>query len=117
MLYFSKDREPAEYDYWTAHYDIVPTIMEDVFKVKNEESDYSVGHTLFEDSKRDFLLVDSYIGYGMIDERGNITNILYGGECEILDNRLNERYERSFDEALYKKIKGQIEAFYSSGAK
>jgi len=117
MLYFSKDRVPAEYDYWTAHYDIVPTIMEDVFKVKNEASDYSVGHTLFEDSKRDFLLVDSYIGYGMIDEHGNITNILYGGECEILDNKLNECYERSFDDTLYKKVKGQIEAFYASGTK
>ena len=113
FIYYSQEREPQVYTHWTNHYDMVPTLMQDVFSVQNPASDYSIGKSLFDTSKREFHLVDSYIAFGIIDTLGTITNIYYDGKYEILDKNLNELHEADIDDSqLYEKAMEVITSFY-----
>jgi hypothetical protein len=112
FIYYSNEREPQVYSHWTSHYDVVPTLMQDVFLAQNPASDYSIGKSLFDTSKREFHLVDSYIAFGIIDTLGTITNIYYNGEYEILDKNLNELQEADLDVQLYEKAMRLITSFY-----
>ncbi len=71
--------------YQTSHYDIVPTLFKHLFQCKNPTSDYSVGFDLFRESHRPYLVVGSYIDFGIV-ESGRITRILPGGNLEVLDS-------------------------------
>jgi membrane-anchored protein YejM (alkaline phosphatase superfamily) len=112
LIYYSSDKAPQVYNHWTAHYDIVPTLMQDVFNVENPTTDYTIGKSLFDKDERSFLSVDSYIALGIIDSVGTITNIYNDGSYEILDNQLNELPEANFDQSLYHEVLKQISSFY-----
>jgi len=114
LIYYSHEKEPAVYTHWTAHYDVVPTLMQELFAVQNPPSDYSIGKSLFDTTRREFMPVDSYIALGIIDTLGTITNIYYGdGKYEITDSGLNELYDVEINNDLYKKVLEQIFSFYS----
>ena len=53
-------------NYRTSHYDIVPTLMQEVFNVSEPMASYSSGHSLFSEGNRDWLLVHSYFNYGVV---------------------------------------------------
>jgi membrane-anchored protein YejM (alkaline phosphatase superfamily) len=92
---------------------MVPTLMQDVFSVQNPASDYSIGKSLFDTTKREFHLADSYIAFGIIDTLGTITNIYYDGKYEILDKNLNELHKADIDDSpLYEKAMRLITSFY-----
>jgi membrane-anchored protein YejM (alkaline phosphatase superfamily) len=112
LIYYSADRHPEEYRHWTTHYDIVPTLMQDVLSVKNPSTDYSIGKSLFDQSDRSFVIVDSYIALGIIDSLGTITNIYDDGNYEVLDRNLNELPKAEFNSFLYGKVLKQISSFY-----
>lgn len=112
MVYFN-GKDSVRSDRWTAHYDLVPTLMRDVFGTQNDPSDYAIGITLFDTtSVRDFLLVDSYIGIGMIDSTGNITNVYYDGDYALTDSNLRDRFKAPFDRVLFERAEEQILRFY-----
>lgn len=46
--------------YRTAHYDIVPTLLQDALLCANPEEDYSIGQNLFNAKPRPFTLISSY---------------------------------------------------------
>lgn len=87
--------------------------MQDVFGTTNNSSDYSIGQSLFDSTAhRDFLLVDSYIGVGMIDSAGNITNVYYDGDYSITDRDLDDQFDVPFDRALFDRAETQIKQFW-----
>lgn len=112
LIYYTQEREPAVYSHWTSHYDIVPTLMEDAFNAQNQATDYSIGKSLFNESDREFLLVDSYIALGIIDTSGQIANIYYDGKYEILDKNLNELPDAKLNTRIYNEALKQITSFY-----
>lgn len=112
MIYFN-GKDTVVSDRWTSHYDLVPTLMRDVLGTTNDPSDYSIGTSLFDETNiRDFMLVDSYIGIGMIDTLGNITNVYYDGDYAITDKNLRDRFKIPFDHSLLEKAEAQISQFY-----
>lgn len=112
MIYFN-GKDSISSDRWTAHYDLAPTLMQDVFGTLNPCSDYSIGSSLFDSTAhRDFLLVDSYIGAGLIDSLGNITNIYYDGDYAVTDSLLNDKFSEPYDSLLWGRAKKQISAFW-----
>lgn len=112
MIYFN-GKDTISTDRWTSHYDLVPTLMKDVFGTINDPSDYSIGNYLMDTTQtRGFLLVDSYIGIGMIDTLGNITNVYYDGDYSITDAHLKDRFRTPFDYELLKKAEAQISQFW-----
>ena len=111
MIYYNPDSEATTYHHWTAHYDVVPTLMRDMFNVTNPVSDYSIGKYLQDTTERDFLVVDSYIGIGMIDSKRNITNLFYDETYQITDASLNEDFHAEVDVELYRKVQDQLKMF------
>ena len=112
MIYYHPEVTPAVYDHWTAHYDLVPTLMRDLFGAENAPSDYSMGTYLDDKKDRNYLLVDTYIGAGVIDSTKNILNLLYSGECQLTDAGLNEDFSSPIDSSLVEKMNNQLQMFY-----
>lgn len=112
-LVYYNGKDSVTTDRWTCHYDLVPTLMSDVFGTKNDPSDYAIGTSLMDSlNTREFLLVDSYIGIGMIDTLGNITNVYYDGDYSITDKDLRDRFKAPFDYKMLEKAEEQITRFY-----
>lgn len=112
MVYFNA-KDTIVSDKWTSHYDLVPTLMNDLFGTTNNPSDYSIGVSLFDTTAhRDFLLVDSYIGVGMIDSMGTITNVYYDGDYSITDHNLDDQFDAPFNRALFDRAETQIKQFW-----
>lgn len=112
FLYFDSRNAPLRFSHWTAHYDVVPTLMEDLFAVENPASDYSIGKNLRDTTERAFLVVDSYIGFGFVDKQGNITNLYHDHTCEMLDSRLDVRDGAEFDVRTFGEVMRLVERFY-----
>lgn len=112
MIYYN-GKDSIVTNRWTSHYDLVPTLMRDVFGTLNDPSDYAIGtHLMDSTATRDFLLVDSYIGIGMIDASGNITNVYYDGDYSITDQNARDRFKAKFDDGLLKRAEAQISQFW-----
>jgi len=70
----------------TSHYDIVATLMKDVFMVTNPESDYCSGKNLFSEESWDWLLTGSYFNFAIV-EPNLITVQFPGGYYEVRDKQ------------------------------
>ncbi len=57
FLLYDKNRKPETFHHWTAHYDVVPTLMCDYFNCTTPEKNYSSGKNLFDTTERTWLLV------------------------------------------------------------
>ena len=114
MLYYSPNVEPHKYSHWTSHRDVTATLMQEVFKVKNPAEDYCSGKSLFNTSKREFMQVDGYNGLGIIDENKHITYVMYDGEYEILNSKLDNLIDEKFDNKKFNKVMTDISSFYEN---
>lgn len=70
----------------TSHYDIVATLIKDVFLAKNPESDYSSGNNLFSENSWNWLLVGSYYNFAILEPE-QVTIQFPGGYYEVRDNK------------------------------
>lgn len=86
LLVYWPGKPARTINHQTTHFDIVPTLFNQIFKCKNPVSDYSIGHDLFDSSSRPYIVVGSYIDFGIV-EKGRITRVLPGGNLEILDEQ------------------------------
>lgn len=104
MIYYKSGNAPADYSHWTSHYDVVPTLMKDLFGCENRVSDYSTGQLLTDETPRKALLVDSYIGAGVVEASGRITNIYYDGTYSIMDSSLKEDFTTEIDKKMVEEL-------------
>jgi membrane-anchored protein YejM (alkaline phosphatase superfamily) len=72
------------YSYTTSHYDITPTLLHALFNCDTPFANYSVGYSLFNPQGRDYLIIGSYIDFGIV-EKDRITTIYPSGDYEIDD--------------------------------
>lgn len=77
-------KAPKKFTHRTSHFDVVPTLFKQVFHCKNPTQDYSIGTNLYDSTQRPYLVVGSYIDFGIV-EQNRITRILPGGNFEVLD--------------------------------
>lgn len=68
----------------TTHYDIAPTLLQQVLGCVNPASDYSVGQNLSAASSLPYFIVASYIDFGIL-EKERITTIYPAGDYAITD--------------------------------
>ncbi len=68
----------------TSHYDIVATLMKEVFMVTNPESDYCSGKNLFSEEDWSWLLTGSYFNFAIV-EPNQVTVQFPGGYYEVRD--------------------------------
>lgn len=74
----------VEFDHRTSHYDIVPTLMQELFTCSNQAQDYSVGSNLFELREWDWMVAGSYYNYALL-EPDQVTITFPNGLYEVRD--------------------------------
>lgn len=72
------------YAHRTSHYDIVPTLMQDLLGCTNPASDYSVGRNLFQQEDWDWMVAGSYFNYAVLEPE-KITITFPNGGVEVRD--------------------------------
>ena len=84
MIISIPGRVPSVYRHRSSHYDLVPTLMQDVLGCSNPPSDYSSGRNLFSAEDWDWLLAGSYYNYAVL-EPDQITVTYPHGSFEVRD--------------------------------
>ncbi len=77
-------RAPEQYSQRSSHYDIVPTLMQELLGCSNPAADYASGNNLFDRQSWDWLLAGSYYNYAVI-EPDQITVTYPNGRFEVRD--------------------------------
>ncbi len=72
------------YHHRTSHYDIVPTLVQDLLGCSNPPGDYSTGNNLFEKKEWDWMIAGSYYNYAVL-EPDQVTITFPNGLYEVRD--------------------------------
>lgn len=111
FLYYIPDREPKVVTEWTSHYDLVPTLLCDMFDVQNSVEDYAIGMQLDSVHDRKYLVVDSYTGVGVIDKDGNIANYFYDGMVQFTNAQMDEDFSKNRDLQCEQELEHVLQTF------
>jgi len=84
-------KPPRRFEHRTSHYDVVPTLMQELLGCRNPVSDYASGRNLFDAIGWEWLLVGSYYNYAVL-EPDQVTITYPSGRFEVRD----WNYEISF---------------------
>jgi membrane-anchored protein YejM (alkaline phosphatase superfamily) len=84
VLHWPGRKTGQVYDHRTSHYDVIPTLMQELFDCGNPASDYSVGSNLFDIQEWDWLVSGSYYNYAVL-EPDQITVKFPNGLYEVRD--------------------------------
>lgn len=80
------DRRHQEINHVTSHYDVMPTLMENLWGCKDVFKKASIGRPL-SDSLREWLLVETKNGFRILDFKNSVTTTIEG--ATYLDHELN----------------------------
>lgn len=93
LIIYWPDQKPKTIRYQTTHFDLPATLMKHVLGCQGPASDYSIGHSILESNQRNYLIVGSYTGLGIV-EPDRITDITSLGDFNIV-----QANGQSFDQA------------------
>ncbi|MCZ2723525.1 sulfatase-like hydrolase/transferase [Marinomonas sp. 15G1-11] len=110
LLIIWPEKSAQTIEYRTSHYDIVPTLLQEAFKVTEPMESYSSGHSLFKEGGRDWLLVHSYFNYGVI-MKDRIITTYPTGQYEVTDINLQPS-ELPMPAATTIEVLNEISQFY-----
>lgn len=81
IIYWPKE-EPKTFAHMTSHFDIAHTLMTHVLGCNTSPENHSLGKSLFDTAQRDYLIVGSYTGFGVV-EPDRITDISPTGNFQV----------------------------------
>lgn len=84
MLIRWPGRPARRFAHRTSHYDVVPTLMQEMLGCINPPSDYATGHNLFNGEDWRWMLAGSYYNYALL-EPDQITVTYPNGRFEVRD--------------------------------
>jgi uncharacterized protein len=85
----------------TNHYDLAPTLMSREFNCSTPFEAYSYGEDFMAHKERDWMIVSSYIDFGILDfKKSQILSINPLGEYSVTDLNLNDIDKNQANEAL-----------------
>jgi membrane-anchored protein YejM (alkaline phosphatase superfamily) len=91
LLVIWPGRKLSDPGQFTSHYDIVPTMMEEMWKCKANPREYSFGGNMLEEKKTSWHLVGDGRELGILDfERGFITTLGPSSTYKVTDFMLNK---------------------------
>jgi membrane-anchored protein YejM (alkaline phosphatase superfamily) len=100
------------YDHRTSHYDVVPTLMQDLFGCSNPTSDYSVGGSLFDRQSWEWMVAGSYYNYAVLEE-DQITVTFPNGLYEVRDWDYHLADDPQFRGSVLEAVSEQNARFYA----
>lgn len=69
LIVYWPGQKPRVISYETTHFDVVPTLMKQMLGCKAAFSDYSMGKSLFDSTPRPYLIIGSYVNFGVRDAK------------------------------------------------
>ena len=97
----------------TSHYDIVPTLMQDLLGCSNPASDYSIGENLFSGRAWEWMLAGSYYNYAVL-EPDQVIITFPNGLYEVRDWDYRLVAEPSFRGDVLERVSEQNARFYEN---
>ena len=113
FLLYTPGNKHQTYSHWTSHYDVIPTIFQNLFNCKNNTSDYSCGKNLYNTTRRDWLLVGSKDNFAIV-QPNKITSVNFDGSYEITDNHLNTLQNTKLEINFINPIMLSSKSFYKN---
>lgn len=96
----------------TTHYDLVPTVMNELWGCKNSPKNYSYGDNIFKKGIENSVVVASYGDYGVLDLENNIIMTVDPmGRYLVTDLQLNELSKSKANEDLLFKVFKDLNRF------
>ena len=116
MILHIPGKKSQQYKEMSSHLDI-PALLGPYLGIENPSADYSLGHNLLADEKRDFTVVSSWNNIGFIGKKGKVEISLsnafaLGNRVTSVDDKAvseQEREEIEKDPLVFKMIKGLSE--------
>jgi membrane-anchored protein YejM (alkaline phosphatase superfamily) len=99
------------YTHRTSHYDIVPTLMQELLGCSNPPGDYSVGGNLFDGESWDWMVAGSYYNYAVL-EPDQVTVTFPNGLYEVRDWDYRLLRQPSFRGDVLEAVSEQNARFY-----
>lgn len=100
------------YDHWTSHYDMVPTLLTELFHCKNPVTDYSIGKQINDTTNRGWLLVGSSDNYAIL-QPDRISSVYFDGSFDITDRHLNPVKDNKLQTDVINRIFSVTNSFYN----
>ena len=100
----------GEVNHSTTHYDIAPTLMQEVLGVTNAASDYGIGDHLLTAARPRAWVVANYTHYAMVDEQ-HIVPFYPNGAYQVYDHDMNELPFTRPNAASMARVMAQMQAF------
>lgn len=113
LIIYWPDKPSKEFSYQTNHYDLVPTLLKQVLNCTNPSSDYSAGSSLLNYNKPPFLIVGSYINFGVI-EPDKITTIYQAGNYQITNLEAKPALQNQLNIAVMQRVFSDLQRFYKA---
>lgn len=111
MIVFWPGKEPHIVTRQTTHFDIVPTLVRDVFGVTSPDTSYSTGGDLFSPVERPWLIAGSYKDFAIIEKERITVSGLDGG-IQVFDRKMNEIEQPELNVSLLNKAMAEMRRFY-----
>ncbi len=68
LVIYWPGKTPKTYSQLTSHVDVVPTLLQEVFSCSNDVKEYSNGQSLFDQTERDFVLVNNWNNKAIVNK-------------------------------------------------
>ncbi|NOJ16523.1 DUF3413 domain-containing protein [Vibrio jasicida] len=115
LYVYLPDQQPEQINYRTTHYDIVPTLMNELFDVQGDTQSYSVGRDLFDNCvPRDWFIAGSYYNYALVGKETMLV-VNPGGHSQQLNNQLKVDTEHQVPVNVIQDSLDEMSRFYKKG--
>jgi membrane-anchored protein YejM (alkaline phosphatase superfamily) len=111
MIISVPGRQPAVFSHRSSHYDLAPTVMEEVLGCTNPPSDYASGANLFQARDWNWLLAGSYFNYAVL-EPDQVTVTYPNGRFEVRDRDYRIKIKPVIDVDLLESVAEENARFY-----
>ncbi len=105
-------RAGERYSRLTSHYDVVPTLLSELFGCSNAPGDYSVGRSLFSSEEADHLVLGGYGPFAVMDAQ-QTTVVSQSGLIDIYDTDYQPLPEASVNSARMLRAMDEMSRFYA----
>jgi uncharacterized protein len=110
FIYWPHEK-PMSFTHWTSHFDISPTLMKKLLGCSNQPEDFCLGHPLLDKKPPKYLIISSYIDFGIVSNN-KITTIYATGNYAIHDNQNHLLQNAPLDLSLLREALRDVYTFY-----
>ncbi|MCB1827255.1 MAG: phosphoglycerol transferase, partial [Coxiellaceae bacterium] len=112
MLIYWPGISPSVIHYFSTHYDVVPTLMREVFGVSNPAADYSIGQSMFIPDRSISTITGNYTNYAVLTHKRHTT--FYPNGAYAIKTPMSQQFPQAqIDVPLIKKANKDLVRYYN----